>query len=64
MQKDSKMDDIIGAINHALDMGKNRLEWYMVTSDNTMMIQCKEWNSIASMYMNELIRKQKNETKY
>lgn len=64
MQKDNKMNDIIGAINHALDMGKNRLEWYMVTGDNTMMVQCKEWNSIASMYMNELIRKQKNETKY
>jgi hypothetical protein len=62
MQKEKlKMDDIISRINHALDMGKNRLQWYMVTGDNQNMIECKEWNEIASYYMNQLIMEQKNE---
>ena len=51
------MDDIIDRINHALDMGRNRLRWYIVTKDNTMMVQCKEWHDIANMYMNQLISK-------
>jgi hypothetical protein len=55
------MDDIISRINHALDMGKNRLQWYMVTGDNQNMIECKEWNEIASYYMNQLIMEQKYE---
>jgi len=56
-----KMDDIISRINHALDMGRNRLRWYVVTRDEALMVQCREWNNIANMYMNELIRKQKND---
>lgn len=49
------MDDIISRINHALDMGRNRLEWYRVTKDENHMKECKEWNLIASMYMDRLI---------
>jgi len=55
------MDDIISRINHALDMGKNRLQWYMVTGDNQNMIECKEWNEIASYYMNEIISTHNNQ---
>ena len=53
------MEEIIWAINHALDMGKNRLQWYKVTGDENHMKECKEWNLIASMYMNKLIEDQK-----
>lgn len=56
------MDEIIWAINHALDMGKNRLQWYRVTGDENHMKECREWSDIASMYMNQLIMEQKNET--
>ena len=56
------MDEIIWAINHALDMGRNRLQWYTITKDENHMKECKEWNEIASMYMNKLIMEQKNET--
>jgi hypothetical protein len=62
MQKGKrKVDDIISRINHALDMGKNRLQWYMVTGDNQNMIECKEWNEIASYYMNEIISAHNNQ---
>lgn len=53
--------DIIKEINHALDMGKNRLQWYTITKDENHMKECREWNSIADMYMNKLIMEQKNE---
>lgn len=56
------MDDIITRINHALDMGQNRLQWYSITKDESHIKECKEWNDIASYYMNQLIREQKNET--
>lgn len=56
------MNDIISRINHALDMGRNRLQWYIVTRDETLMVQCREWNSIADYYMNQLIREHKNES--
>jgi len=56
------MDNYLRAINHALDCGRNRLQWYMVTGDNQNMIECKEWNDIASYYMNQLIVEQKHET--
>lgn len=49
------MDDIISRINHALDMGRNRLQWYSITKDENHMKECKEWNLIASMYMDQLI---------
>jgi hypothetical protein len=55
------MDEIIRAINHALDCGRNRLQWYTITGDEKHMIECKEWNDIASYYMNQLIMEQKNE---
>jgi hypothetical protein len=62
MQKGKrKVDDIISRINHALDMGRNRLQWYTITGDEKHMIECKEWNDIASYYMNQLIMEQKNE---
>lgn len=56
------MDDIIGRINHALDMAGNRLKWYTITGHEDHIKQCKEWNLIASMYMNQLILEQKHET--
>lgn len=60
MQKGkSIVDELIWAINHALDMGRNRLQWYTITKDENHMRECKEWNDIASMYMNQLIQNQK-----
>ena len=53
------MEEIIRAINHALDMGRNRLQWYTITKDENHMRECKEWNDIANMYMNKLIEDQK-----
>lgn len=56
------MDEIIRAINHALDMGRNRLQWYSITGDENHMKECKEWQEIAGIYMNKLILEQKHET--
>lgn len=56
------MEEIIRAINHALDCGKHSLAWYSITGDSQYMDKCKEWQNIASMYMNQLISEQKHET--
>jgi hypothetical protein len=53
------MDEIIRAINHALDCGRNRLQWYTITGDEKHMKECKEWNEIAGYYMNQLIENQR-----
>lgn len=53
------MEELIHAINHALNMGRNRLEWYSITKDENHMRECKEWNEIANMYINKLISDQK-----
>ena len=55
------MDEIIRAINYALDCGKHSLSWYTITGDSQYMDRCKEWNLIANMYMNKLIQDQKHE---
>ncbi len=55
-------DELVGAINHALDCGRIRLQWYSITKDERYMKECKEWNTIASYYMNQLITEQKHET--
>lgn len=55
------MVDILKEINHALDMGQNRLQWYKVTGDSQHMVECKEWNEIANYYMNRLIGEIKND---
>ena len=56
MQKEIvKVDNLIKKINHALDMGKNRLQWYTITRDEKHMAECREWNSIADMCINKLI---------
>ena len=55
------MDEIIRAINHALDMGRNRLQWYSITNDENHISESREWIAIADMYMNKLIQDQKNE---
>ena len=55
------MDEIIRAINHALDMGRNRLQWYTITKDENHISESREWIAIADMYMNKLIQDQKNE---
>jgi hypothetical protein len=57
-----KMDEIIRAIDHALDCARYRLSWYTITGDSKYMDECKEWSNIASIYMNQLIMEQKNET--
>lgn len=49
------MRNIVEEINHALDMGKNRLKWYTLTKDPQHMIECKEWNNIANRLIQELI---------
>ena len=53
------MDEIIRAINHALDMGRNRLQWYSITNDEKHISESREWIGIADMYMNKLIDMQK-----
>ena len=55
------MDNIIGAINHALDMAGNRIKWYSITGHEDHMRECKEWQEIAGMYMNKLIEENNNE---
>ena len=55
------MDNIIGAINHAMTMGTNRLSWYIVTKDENHIKECKEWNDIARTYMDQLIMETKND---
>jgi hypothetical protein len=56
------MDEIIRSINHALDCARYRLSWYTITGDSKYMDECKEWSNVASIYMNQLIMEQKNET--
>ena len=53
------MEEIISAINHSLDCAQTKMSWYTVTGDSQYMEECKEWNTVASYYMNELINKQK-----
>ena len=61
IQKGSDMDEIIMAINHALDCAKNRLQWYSVVHEDKIIKESQEWVDIANMYMNELIMRQKYE---
>lgn len=56
------MDAYIRAINHALDMASNRLRWFSITGEQRHMTECKEWQEIAGIYMNQLISEQKHET--
>jgi hypothetical protein len=56
------VEEIIRAINDSLDNAKTKLTWYAITGDNQYMDECKEWQNIASIYMNQLIMEQKNET--
>lgn len=49
------MDKLIKEINHALDMGRNRLQWYIVTKDDSHMVECKQWQEIAIYNINKLI---------
>ena len=37
-------DKLVEDIFHALDMGRNRLQWYTVTKDEQLMVDCKDWN--------------------
>ena len=56
------MEEIVRSINHALDCAKIRLAWYSITGNNQYIDECKEWQNIASYYMNQLIMEQKHET--
>lgn len=49
------MDKLVKDINHALDMGRNRLLWYSITGDEKSMVECKEWNEIAQYNINRLL---------
>ena len=55
MQKEKRMDGIIHAINNALDCSSHSLNWYSITGDKNHIKECKEWNEVASYYMNQLI---------
>lgn len=62
MQKEGlKMDEIIHAINNALDCSSHALNWYGITGENRYMKECKEWMSVANYYMNQLIMEVTNE---
>ena len=56
------MEEIIRSINHALDCARSRLSWYAVTRDSQYMEECKDWQNVASIYMNQLISEEKHET--
>ena len=55
------MDNIIHAINSALDASSHALNWYGITGENRYMNECKEWMSVANYYMNQLIEENTNE---
>jgi len=55
------MDEISWAIDHALDVSRTRLQWYIITEDEKYIRECKEWHDIASIYMNQLIKENTNE---
>jgi hypothetical protein len=57
-----QMNQHMAAIDHALDCARYRLSWYTITGDSKYMDECKEWNNVASIYMNQLIVEQKSET--
>ena len=56
------MEEIVHAINNALDSSSHALNWYAITGENKYMTECKEWMTVADYYMNQLIVEQKNET--
>ncbi len=56
------MEDIVQAISHSLNNAQTKLTWYSITGDSMYMDECKEWQSIASYYMNQLIMEQTDET--
>ena len=55
------MEEIVHAINNALDSSSHALNWYGITGENRYMTECKEWMIVADYYMNQLIMEQKNE---
>ncbi len=61
MQKEETMGEIVKAINDSLDNAKTKLTWYAITGEKMYMDECKEWQSIAGYYMNQLIMEQKYE---
>lgn len=56
------MDKLIESINHALDMSRNRLQWYSVTRDSNHLVESKGWNEIANYNIDRLIFKYKSES--
>lgn len=61
MQKGKEMNEIIHAINNALDASSHALNWYGITGENRYMNECKDWIGVANYYMNQLIMDQKYE---
>lgn len=58
------MDNIIASLNHALDCAKSRLAWYTITGDNQYMEECKDWQNVANIYMNQLVTEATNENSH
>lgn len=58
------MDNYIDTINYALDNSKIRLGYYSKTNDERFMSECKDWLRVVDIYLNEIIRNQKNENSY
>jgi len=58
------MDEIIRSINHALDCAKSRLAWYSITGDNQYMEECKDWQNVANIYMNQLVTEATDENSH
>lgn len=58
------MDEIIRSINHALDCAKSRLAWYTITGDNQYMEECKDWQNVANIYMNQLVTEATDENSH
>ena len=56
------MEGIVRSINDALDCAKIRLAWYSITGDNQYMDECKEWQNIAGIYMDQLVTEETNES--
>ena len=55
------MDDIVNAINIALDNSSRVLRWYIQTGDKKHMKECGDWIVVANIYMSHLIGDNKHE---
>ena len=52
------MDDLISTLNYILDCSTQRLKWYIETGDKRYMDDCKNYLSVANIYMKEVSKEQ------